>query len=252
MDNLLIIDNLSVGYDETTVLRDLSFQVKRGQITVILGKSGCGKSTILKTVIGLLKPIQGEIRLHGEVVDYESEASVNSLYSQIGVLFQNGALLNSMTLFENVALPLRMKSSELEESDIRDRVMNKLAQVGLDDYSERYPAELSGGMRKRGALSRAMIMEPKLILCDEPSAGLDPLTAASLDNLMLKLKHESNVAIVVVTHELRSIHAIADYALVLNDGGAEFFGKFDDMKNAQSRFIQHFLNPMKGAEENDH
>lgn len=243
MDELIKVSKLSVGYDEEIVLKDLEFSIGKGLITVILGKSGCGKSTILKTVIGLIPPIKGEIFLGDKKINYSSEFSLNKLYSKIGVLFQNGALLNSMNLFDNVALPLRMKAAEIDDDELKARVNKKLNQVGLLKFSDRFPSELSGGMRKRGALSRAMILDPELILCDEPSAGLDPVTAAELDNLMKKMRDELNVTIVVVTHELRSINAIADYALVLNEGKAEFFGKYDEMKNSKNKFVLNFLNP---------
>ncbi len=240
MNKLLKLQDLSVGYNREIILKDLNFFIEKKKITVILGKSGSGKSTILKTIIGLIPAITGEIVFFDKIIDYYSEKELSKFYNKIGVLFQNGALLNSMNLFDNIALPMRMRF-EYEEQEIKDRVSTKLEQVGLLKFAEKYPAELSGGMKKRGALARAMILEPELILCDEPSAGLDPVTASELDNLMKKMRDELGATLIVVTHELRSINAIADNALVLNEGKAEFFGKYDDMKNSKNKFINKFL-----------
>ncbi len=240
MNKLLKLQDLSVGYNREIILKDLNFFIEKKKITVILGKSGSGKSTILKTIIGLIPAITGEIVFFDKIIDYYSEKELSKFYNKIGVLFQNGALLNSMNLFDNIALPMRMRF-EYEEQEIKDRVSTKLEQVGLLKFAEKYPAELSGGMKKRGALARAMILEPELILCDEPSAGLDPVTASELDILMKKMRDELGATLIVVTHELRSINAIADNALVLNEGKAEFFGKYDDMKNSKNKFINKFL-----------
>jgi phospholipid/cholesterol/gamma-HCH transport system ATP-binding protein len=252
MEHIVKVEQLDVGYDGVAVLEDLNFAITPGEITVILGKSGCGKSTILKTLIGLMPPITGEVRFFGQPVDYYSEHSLDRLYRRIGVLYQNSALLNSFNLYDNIALPLRMHHSRLPAEVEREMVFARLAQVGLAHSSEKYPSELSGGMRKRAALARAMISDPDIIFCDEPSAGLDPITAAGLDRLMLDLKTHFGMTLVVVTHELRSIDAIADKALVLNDGKLHFFGGYHRMIDSRDPFIDgFFLKPSSQGIENE-
>jgi phospholipid/cholesterol/gamma-HCH transport system ATP-binding protein len=241
MDTIIAVKDLAVGYGREVILERLDFQASRGEITVILGKSGCGKSTILKTLMGLIPPLSGEIFLFNEKMDYFSEHSLNRLYHRIGVLYQSSALLNSLTLYENIALPLRMHYPDFPGELEKEMVYSRLSQVGLTGNYHKYPAELSGGMRKRAALARAMILDPEIILCDEPSSGLDPITAAGLDRLMLKLKEYFHMTFVVVTHELRSIEKIADKAVVLNNGQLHFFGEYRQLKSAQDPFIKSFF-----------
>jgi phospholipid/cholesterol/gamma-HCH transport system ATP-binding protein len=241
MDALITVKDLDVGYDGEVVLQGLDFAVQPKEITVVLGRSGCGKSTILKTLIGLMPPLAGEVYFSGERVDYLSEHSLENLYRRIGVLYQNSALLNSFTLYENIALPLRMHYPHLAREIEREMVCSRLSQVGLVESRGKYPAELSGGMRKRAALARAMVTDPEIIFCDEPSAGLDPITAAGLDRLMLNLKDLFGITFLVVTHELRSIDAIADKALVLNDGGLHYFGEYSAMMARNDPFINSFF-----------
>jgi phospholipid/cholesterol/gamma-HCH transport system ATP-binding protein len=241
MKEIIQTDRLDVGYDDHVVLEQLDFSINREEITVILGKSGCGKTTILKTLIGLIPPISGRIFFFGEKIDYSSEISLKKLYQKIGVLYQGGALLNSLTLYENIALPIRMHHPELNREIEHEMVFSRLSQVGLAESMEKYPAELSGGMRKRGALARAMILDPEIIFCDEPSAGLDPITAAGLDVLMRKLRDHLGITFVVVTHELRSIESISDRALVLHRGRMHYFGNYKDMFSLNDTFINTFF-----------
>lgn len=233
--------DLAVGYGGARVLDNLEFSVPEGRITVVLGVSGSGKSTLLKTLAGLLPPLGGEVRFAGSRVDYFSEASLRFLYGKIGVLYQGGALLNSLTLAENVALPVRMQYPDMPGGIVRDMVHSALAQVGLAASAAKYPAELSGGMKKRGALARALILDPDVVLCDEPSSGLDPITSASLDDLLLSVKETFGMTLVVVTHELRSIERVADRVFVLNDGGLYFSGEFSDLAASEDEFIKTFF-----------
>jgi phospholipid/cholesterol/gamma-HCH transport system ATP-binding protein len=241
MNTIIKANHLDVGYRKELVLKDLNFQVEPGEITVILGKSGCGKTTILKTLIGLIPPLSGEIFFFQEKMDYYSEDCLDRLYAKAGVLYQGSALLNSFTLYENISLPLRMRYPHFSKEIEKEMVYSRLSQVGLQESAHKYPAELSGGMRKRAALARAMILDPEIIFCDEPSAGLDPITAAGLDELMLNLKEHFHMTFVVVTHELRSIEKIADKAVVLNNGHLHFFGEYHRLISSKDPFIESFF-----------
>jgi phospholipid/cholesterol/gamma-HCH transport system ATP-binding protein len=232
---------LTVGYGGTEVLRDLSFAIPEGRITVVLGVSGSGKSTLLKTLAGLLPPLGGGFDFSGAPVDYGSEASLRRLYGRIGVLYQGGALLNGLTLFENVALPVRLHYPGLPEAIVRDMVHAGLAQVEMADAAAKYPAELSGGMRKRGALARALVLDPDVVFCDEPSSGLDPITSSRLDDLLLRLKATFGMTLIVVTHELRSIERVADEVLVIDGGGLRFAGGRAGLGASDDAFIRTFF-----------
>lgn len=238
---IIKVNDLDVGYEKSVVLEGLNFSIPKGQITIMLGKSGCGKSTVLKTLIGLIPPISGEIFFSGEKVDFYSEESLQSLYSRIGVLYQNGALLNSLNVYENVALPIKMKRQALKRESEEQMVHQRLSQVGLGEAAGKYPAELSGGMRKRAALARAMVLDPEIIFCDEPTAGLDPITSSGLDDLLMSLKETLGMTVVVVTHELRSIEKIADRVIVLHEGKMHFSGEYTELLSLKDVFIDTFF-----------
>ena len=208
------VRGLKMAYGDFLVLRDISFDVHDGEIKVLMGGSGCGKSTLLRHLVGLETPVAGDIRYDGERFD-PAGGAVDAFRRRFGVLFQNGALWSAMTLEESVALPLEQFTA-LDGASIRELVHYKLALVGLEGFGGRYPAELSGGMRKRAALARAIALDPEILYFDEPSAGLDPLSSRRLDDLILELREALGATVVVVSHELPSIFAIADSALFLD------------------------------------
>lgn len=211
----ITVTDLAISYGSHVVLQDVSFSVPRGDIFVIMGGSGSGKSTLLKAMIGLKPPHEGDVSF-GEVSFWSSPLEVQkALLRRTGVLYQRGALWSSMTLAENIALPLE-QYTDLPRREIRELVSLKLSLVGLAGLEDSYPAELSGGMQKRAGLARAMALDPEVLLFDEPSAGLDPVKAKALDDLILELRDSLGTTILVVTHELASIFAIADEAILLD------------------------------------
>ena len=213
---IIQVRDLTAGYGETVILEGVNFDVYAGERFVILGPSGCGKSTLLKHLVGLNPTRQGFISLDGqEITGYEDEINFQKLVRRIGFLFQNSALLGSLTVAENVALPIQ-EYTDLPKRCVEAVVQIKLAQVNLSGYGNHFPAELSGGMKKRAALARAMAMSPKILFFDEPSAGLDPITSAELDNLILYLNKTLGTTIVIVSHELSSIFTVAERVIMLD------------------------------------
>ena len=209
------VRDLTMAYGDFVVMRDLTFDIQRGEIFVIMGGSGCGKSTLLRHLTGLLHPAAGRIFYDGVEFTGADDEERNHMLRKFGVMFQGGALWSSLTLAENVAFPLE-EFTDLPPEIIRETVELKLALVGLRGYEEFYPAEISGGMCKRASLARAMALDPEFLFFDEPSAGLDPVSARRLDDLILQLRDSLGTTVVVVTHELASIFAIADRAIYLD------------------------------------
>jgi len=214
-ENVIEARSLDLGYGDYAVMNDLNFKVKKGDIFIVMGGSGCGKSTLLKALIGLKAPLRGEVFYGDKNFWQEDEAGQKDLMRRFGVLYQSSALWSSLTLGENIALVLEFFSS-LSASQIKEVVELKLALVGLSGYSEFYPSEISGGMRKRAGLARAIALDPEIVFFDEPSAGLDPLSARMLDDLILQLRDTLGATFVVVTHELASIFAIGNNAIFLD------------------------------------
>jgi phospholipid/cholesterol/gamma-HCH transport system ATP-binding protein len=240
MEKAIEVNNLVTHYGDREILKNISFSVPKGLTTVILGGSGCGKSTLLKHLIGLLKPTSGNIFIHAKDITKMTEDELNDIRKKMGVLFQGAALLNSMTILDNVALPMR-EHTKLKDSTIQIMVRMKLDLVGLSGFDFFYPSQLSGGMKKRAGLARALALDPELLFFDEPSAGLDPVTAAGLDELILKLNKVFRMTIVVVTHELPSVFAIADYVIMLEKGEVIFSGTLAELKASDHPRIRMFL-----------
>lgn len=207
--------NLDLTYGDYIVMRNLNFSVNKGDIFVVMGPSGCGKSTLLKVLIGLKEPQKGEVLYKGKSFWQESYEEQQEMMRCFGVLYQSGALWSSLTLGENIALPLQLHSS-LTAEQIREIVDLKLSLVGLEGYADFYPAEISGGMRKRAGLARAIALDPEIIFFDEPSSGLDPINAAILDDLILQLRDTLGATILIVTHELASIFAVGNNSVFLD------------------------------------
>jgi phospholipid/cholesterol/gamma-HCH transport system ATP-binding protein len=239
-DIILECVGIAVGYDKP-ILEDVNIQIGQGEIVALLGASGCGKSTLLRTLCGLLPPLEGEIRLFGQsLYDLDEDARAD-LVRRLGFAFQNDALFSSMTIEENVALPLR-ELTKLPDSVIKEMTRMRLELVGIGDLARRYRAQISGGQRKRAALARASILDPLLILCDEPTAGLDTVVAADVDNTLTQFRDTLGSTIVVVSHELASIRATADRAVMLANGGVAAAGTLDELIHSQNEAVYEFFH----------
>lgn len=235
------VDNLRAGYGDTVVLHDVSLKIEPGEIRVILGTSGCGKSTLMNNILGLIRPIQGDIKYLGRSFDASQEGPNQEELMRTGVLFQNGALLSSLSVAQNVSLPLRIHRPDLSESVIEELVATRLEMVNLLHAFHKLPSELSGGMRKRAALARAVINEPEVLFCDEPSAGLDPVTSRELDELLLELRERLNFSLLIVTHELDSIKAIGDKLVFLQKGHVLLDDTLENGLNSDIPEVERFF-----------
>ncbi len=245
---LRVVD-LKAGYGEKAVVENLSFTVNEGETLALVGSSGCGKSTVLRCLVGLLEPMEGKVFLFGEDLWTIPIEQRRVLLQKVGLIFQAGALLGSLTVEENLSLPLEMHTNVPLEA-IKRLVKARLAQVGLAKAGPLKPSELSGGMRKRVAIARSLMLEPHLLLCDEPTSGLDPIVAAGIDELLVKVKNLENSAMVVVSHDLESIKKLSDRIIMLAEGKAAAIGSFVELSASTDPTVQAFFSRHAATDEN--
>ncbi len=240
VDPVIVVENLTVAYGDHVVLDEINLTVEPGEIFVILGGSGSGKTTLLRTLVGLLSPRSGRILIDGRDFTSMSPQESMEIRRKMGMSFQGSALLGSLSVADNVALPLR-EHTKLEETTIDIMTRIKLELVGLGGFEDYLPSELSGGMKKRAGIARAMAMDPKIIFYDEPSAGLDPIVAAGLDELIRTMQSTFNLTSVVVTHEMESVRIIADRVCVLHQGRVAGIGSLDELEQTDHPYIRQFF-----------
>lgn len=249
-DPIIHVENLTAAFKGNVILQDITFEVNRGEVFVILGSSGCGKSTLLKHMIGLYQPVSGRILIDGkDIVSADGDERLEFL-RKIGVMYQRGALFGSMTLFENVRLPME-QFTDLPPDAMELIAFMKLKLVGLKEYGGLMPSELSGGMQKRAAIARAMALDPQILFLDELSAGLDPVTSAGLDHLVLELAGSLKITFVIVTHELQSINTISDRVIMLDKKtkGIIGMGKTGDLRDQSDKpEVRQFFNRQVSAD----
>jgi phospholipid/cholesterol/gamma-HCH transport system ATP-binding protein len=244
--NTVRFDNVSKAFGKIKILENASFEINEGKALVILGRSGTGKSVTLKMMIGLLKPDQGEIFIHGKEITALDSGELSEVRKDMGFLFQNAALFDSISVGENVAFPMR-RHGKFAEEEIRQRATERLAQVSLKDTYDKMPSDLSGGMKKRAAMARALALDPSVLLVDEPSAGLDPITSAEIDQLLIDLKGEAKTTLVVVTHNIPSARRIGDEIIVLDNGSIIARGSWDDLEASDNEIVEQFLHSEGGG-----
>ncbi len=238
---VIAVEDLHKSFGTQIVLNGVSLTVSRGKTLAVLGRSGTGKSVLLRLIIGLEKPDSGSVRIHGQDIAGLALDRLGDIRMKMGFLFQHAALYDSLTVEQNVAFPLQHHKKETSNSEQRDRVRALLEEVGMEGDFEKMPSDISGGMQKRVGLARALALEPDILLLDEPTAGLDPISAAEIDDLVLKLQAEHHMASIVVTHDLHSAKTIADRLALINEGDVVIEGSFEELQKSDIEFVREFL-----------
>jgi phospholipid/cholesterol/gamma-HCH transport system ATP-binding protein len=238
---VVAVEDLHKSFGSQKVLNGISLTVRRSETLAVLGRSGSGKSVLLRLMIGLQKPDSGSVRIHGQDIAGLALDQIGEIRKKMGFLFQHAALYDSLTVEQNVAFPLQHHKKEMSKSERADRVKKLLAEVGMEGDFNKMPSDISGGMQKRVGLARALALEPDILLLDEPTAGLDPISAAEIDDLVLKLQAEHHMASIVVTHDLYSAKTIADRLALLNEGNVAIEGSFEELQKSDVEFVREFL-----------
>jgi phospholipid/cholesterol/gamma-HCH transport system ATP-binding protein len=235
------VEDLHKSFGSQRVLIGIDLAVDRGETLAVLGRSGTGKSVLLRLIIGLQQPDSGSVRIHGQAIAGLSLDQLGKIRKKMGFLFQHAALYDSLTVEQNVAFPLQHHKKEMSKSEQGDRVQQLLAEVGMEGHLDKIPSDISGGMQKRVGLARALALEPDILLLDEPTAGLDPISSAEIGDLVLKLQAERHMASIVVTHDLHSAKTIADRLILLNEGAVVIAGNFEALQKSDDAFVMEFL-----------
>lgn len=252
MNPVVKVENLNIAFDDFEILNDVNFEVNAGEVFTILGGSGCGKTTLMRHLIGLEQPTSGQIFINNVDITHATQASQKILHQNMGVMFQSGALLSSLTLLENVLLPLTAHT-QLPYDLAVECALLKLRMVQLEKHAHFYPANISGGMIKRAAIARAMALDAGIIFLDEPSAGLDPISHRDLDDLIAELAHTFNISFIIITHELATITSIADRAIILNDKKIIAQGSISHlMYEVDDPFVKKFFTESEKHKETAH
>jgi len=238
---VIAVENLRKSFGTQIVLNGISLSVRRGETLAVLGRSGTGKSVLLRIIIGLEKPDSGLVRIHDRDIAGLTLDQLGEIRIKMGFLFQHAALYDSLTVEQNVAFPLQHHKKEMSKSEQRDRVGALLAEVGMEGNFSKMPSDISGGMQKRVGLARALALEPDILLLDEPTAGLDPISSGEIDDLVLKLQAEHHMASIVVTHDLHSAKTIADRLALINEGDVVIEGSFEELQKSDVEFVREFL-----------
>jgi len=241
LDSIVEVDNVYKSFGPQHVLKGVSLTVNPGETRAVLGRSGTGKSVLLRLIVGLQEPDSGVVRVFGQNTAGLSLDQLAPLRKKMGFLFQHAALYDSLNVGDNVAFPLTHHRADMSKSERDDRVQHVLSEVGMETQAGKMPSDLSGGMQKRIGLARALVMDPQLLLLDEPTAGLDPMGSAEINELVLKLQKERHMAFIVVTHDMHSARTIADRLTLLNKGSVVIDGSFEELQNSDIEFVREFL-----------